>query len=75
MKSVYVGAAAVALTAAVNLSQALAQGPKLSNGNSWPGMSQPLPTPSSAALTSGHYEYRYGYDRRGIWRGHWIFVR
>jgi hypothetical protein len=76
MKSVYVGAAAFALTAAVNLSPALAQGPKLSGGNAWPGMSQPLTTPFSPAVTSaGHYEYRYGYDRRGAWRGHWIFVR
>jgi hypothetical protein len=66
MKSVYVSAAAFALTAAVNLSPALAQGPR----------SQPLTTPSSAAVTSaGHYEYRYGYDRHAAWRGHWIFVR
>jgi hypothetical protein len=76
MKSVYVSAAAVALTAAVNLSPALAQGPKLSDGNGWPEMSQPLTTPSSVSVTSaGHYEYRYGYERRGLWRGHWIFVR
>jgi hypothetical protein len=41
MKSVYVSAAAFALTAAVNLSPALAQGPKLSGGNTCPGVSQP----------------------------------
>jgi hypothetical protein len=75
MKSVYVSAAAFALTAAVNLSPALAQGPKLSGGNTWPGVSQPS-TPSSAAITSaGHYEYRYGYDKHARWRGHWIFVQ
>jgi hypothetical protein len=51
MKSVYVSAAAFALTAAVNLSPALAEGQKLSGGNAWPGMSQPLTTPSSAAVT------------------------
>ena len=72
MKSVYVSAAAFALTAAVNLSPALAQGPTAFTREG----SQPLATPSSAAVTSaGHYEYRYGYDRHAAWRGHWIFVR
>jgi hypothetical protein len=76
MKSVYVSAAALALTAAVNLSPALAQGQKLSGGNAWPGMSQRLTPSSSAAVTSaGHYEYRYGYDRHARWRGHWIFIQ
>jgi hypothetical protein len=75
MKSVYVSAAAFALTAAVNLSPAPAQVPKLSGGSTWPGVSQPS-TPSSAAVTSaGHCEYRYGYDKHARWRGHWIFVR
>jgi len=72
MKSVYVSAAAFALTAAVNLSPALAQGPKAFGGE----RSQPLTTPSSADVTStGHYEYRYSYDRHAAWRGHWIFIR
>jgi hypothetical protein len=72
MKSVYVSAAAIALTAAVNLSPALAQGPTAFGREG----SQPLTTPSSAAVTSpGHYEYRYGYDKHARWRGHWIFVR
>ena len=72
MKSVYVSAAAFALTAAANLSPALALGPTASGREG----SQPLTTPSSAAVTSaGHYEYRYGYDRHAAWRGHWIFVR
>jgi hypothetical protein len=76
MKSVYVSAAAFALTAAVNLSPALAEEPKLSGGNASRGMSQPSTPPSPAAVTSaGHYEYRYGYDRHSAWRGHWIFVR
>jgi hypothetical protein len=72
MKSVYVSAAAIALTAAVNLSPVLAQGPTAfgREGN------QPLTTPSSAAVTSaGHYEYRYDYDKHARWRGHWIFIR
>jgi hypothetical protein len=72
MKSVYVSAAAFALTAAVNLSPVLAQGPKALGGE----RNQPLTTPSSAAVTSaGHYEYRYGYDKHARWRGHWIFIR
>ena len=72
MKSVYVSAAAFALTAAVNLSPALAQGPTAFGREG----SQPLTAPSSAAVTSaGHYEYRYGYDKHARWRGHWIFIR
>jgi hypothetical protein len=72
MKSVYVSAAVFALTAAVNLSPALAQAPEAFGRE----RSQPLTTSSSAAVTSaGHYEYRYGYDRHARWRGHWIFVR
>jgi hypothetical protein len=72
MKSVYVSAAAFALTAAVSLSPALAQAPKAFGGE----RSQPLTTPSSAAVTSAaHYEYQYGYDRHARWRGIWIFVR
>ena len=60
MKSVYVSAAVFALTAAVNFSQALAQAPEAFGQE----RSQPLTTPSSAAVTSvGHYEYRYGYDK------------
>lgn len=76
MKSVYVSAAAFALTAAVNLSPALALGPKVSGGNMWPGMSRHLTTPTSTAVAApGHYEYQYGYDRHAAWRGHWVFVR
>ena len=72
MKSVYVSAAVFALTAAVTLSPALAQAQKVFAGE----RTQPLTTPSSAAVTSsGHYEYRYGYDKHARWRGHWIFVR
>ena len=72
MKSINVSAAALALTAAVSLSPALAQAPKAFAGE----RSQPLTTPSSAAVKSaGHFEYRYGYDRHARWRGHWIFVR
>ena len=72
MKSVYVSAAAFALTAAVNLSPALAQAPEAFGQE----RSQPLTTSSSAAVTSpGHYEYRYGYDKHARWRGHWIFVQ
>jgi len=72
MKSVYVSAAVFALTAAVNLSPALAQAPEAFGQE----RSQPLTTSSSAAVTpAGHYEYRYGYDKHARWRGHWIFVR
>jgi hypothetical protein len=54
----------------------MAQGPNLSGGNSWPGISQRFDTSSAnAATTTAHYEYQYGYDRHGAWRGHWVLVR
>jgi hypothetical protein len=42
MKAVWCGATTLALAAAVSLSPALAQGPKSSGGNAWPGISQPV---------------------------------
>jgi hypothetical protein len=76
MKSVFLSAATLALIAAANFSPALAQGPKLSGGNTWPGMTRPLTPTSSAAVTSpAHYEYRYGYDKHAAWRGYWVLAR
>jgi hypothetical protein len=76
VKHLLLGAAALALVSAEYLSPALAQGPKPSGGNAWPGISELVDTGSSQALkTTAHYEYQYGYDHHGRWRGQWILVR
>jgi hypothetical protein len=68
--------AALALVTAVNFSPAMAQGPKLSGGNTWPGISQRVdPDGSTAAATTPRYEWQYGYDKHPAWRGHWVLVR
>jgi hypothetical protein len=74
MKTLLLAGATLALLTAVNFSPAMAQGPKLSGGNTWAGISQRVDT-SSAATTTAHYEYRYGYDKHAAWRGHWVLVR
>jgi hypothetical protein len=76
MKPLLLGAAALALAAAVNLSPAMALGPKPSGGNTWPRMSRPvMPALSAAVGSPAHYEFRYGYDKRAAWRGHWVLAR
>ena len=42
MKPVRSCATTLALAAAISLSPAMAQGPKLSGGNAWPGIAQPV---------------------------------
>jgi len=76
MKTLLLAGATVALLTAVNFAPAMAQGPNLSGGNSWPGIFQRFDTSSAnAATTTAHYEYQYGYDKHGAWRGHWVLVR
>ena len=76
MKTLSLAGATLALLTAVNFSPAMAQGPKLSGGNTWPGISQRVDTSSAnAARTILHYEYQYGYDKHAAWRGHWVLVR
>jgi hypothetical protein len=76
MKHLLLGAATLALVGAAHLSPALAQGPKSSTGSTWPGISERVDTGSSDVLkTTAHYEYQYGYDHHGKWRGQWILVR
>jgi hypothetical protein len=54
----------------------MAQGPKLSGGNTWPGISQRAdPDASIAAAATPRYELQYGYDKHATWRGHWLPVR
>ena len=46
----------------------MAQGPKPSGGNTWPGISQRVdPGASTAAAATPSYEFQYGYDKtRGM---------
>ena len=75
MKTLLLAATALTLAAAVNLSPAMAQGPKLSGGNTWLGISQRVDTGAlSATTTPPHYEYQYGYYH-GAWRRNWVLVR
>jgi hypothetical protein len=76
MKTLWLAGATLALLTAVNVSPAVAQGPKLAGGNTWVGTSQRVDTSSAnAAATTAHYEYQYGYDKHAAWRGHWVLVR
>ena len=76
MKTLLFAGATVALLTTVNFSPAMAQGPKASDDNAWPGISQRVDSGSAnAATTTPHYEYQSGYDHRGAWRGHWVLVR
>ncbi len=70
-------ASTLSLVAALNLSPALAQGLKPAGGNGWACIS-PVAASGSGSVTSvrpAHYEFQYGYDRHGAWRGHWVLVR
>jgi hypothetical protein len=76
MKTLLLAGATVALLTAVNFASAMAQGPTLSAANTWVGISQRVGTGcATAATTSPHYEYQYGYNRHGDWRGQWVLVR
>jgi hypothetical protein len=76
MKPLLFAGAALALLTAVTFSPAMAQGPKLSGGNTWPGISQRVdPDGSTAAATTPRSEWQYGYDKHAAWRGHWVLVR
>ena len=69
MKTLLLAGATLALLTAVDFTPAIAQGPKLSGGNTWAGISQRIDTSSAdAAATTAHYEYLYGYDKHGAWR-------
>jgi hypothetical protein len=64
------------LLAAINPSPTMAQGSKLSGGNTWPGISQRADSGVSiTAAATPRYEVQYGYDKHARWRGHWVLVR
>jgi len=70
MKALWCGATALTLVAAVSLSSAMAQGPKPSGGNTWPGISQRVVPSSSTAeeCGSGRLWVSPGYASRGKWQ-------
>ena len=75
MNTLSVATAALALAVAASLAPAIAQEPKLSDDNAWPGISQRVDSGSpNAVTTTPHYEYQYGYDHHARWRGHWVLV-
>ena len=76
MKALSLAGSILALLTAVNFAPAMAQGPKLSGGNTWADISQRVDaSPANTATTTAHYEYQYGYDKHAAWRGHWVLVR
>jgi hypothetical protein len=76
MKALLLTGTALALLATANLSPAMAQGSKLSGGDTWPGISQRVePSASTTATATPRYEFQYGYDKHARWRGHWMLVR
>jgi hypothetical protein len=76
MKTLLLAGATLAVLTAVNFSPVMAQGSKLSGGNTWAGNSQRIDTSfKDAATTTPYYEYQYGYDKHAAWRGHWVLVR
>jgi hypothetical protein len=76
MKTLLLAGAAVALLTAENFSPAMAQGPKPSGGNTWPGISQRVdPRASTAAAANPRYEFQYGCDKHAASRGYWVLVK
>src|ERR1700751_43191 len=74
MKILALGATALALVTFASLSAAMAQGPRASGGNSWPGISQPAAT--NLATAGPHYELQYHSGAPppgGV--GQWLLVR
>ena len=76
MKTPLLVGVALTLLAAVSLSPAMAQGPQLSAGSSWPGVPPRVdPSASTGVAAAPRYELQYGYDKHARWRGHWVLVR
>jgi len=66
MKTLLLAGATLALLTTVNLVPAMAQAPKPSDDNVWPGISQHVDTGAAkAAATTAHNAYQYGYDKHG----------
>ena len=82
MRSFLVAGAAMLLGAAV-AAPAMAEGPRPSSENNWPGMTNAQPAPQYAVgaaaqypqAVAPHYVWQEGYDRGGKWHGHWALVQ
>jgi hypothetical protein len=74
VKPSFFGGTILALPVLANLSPAMAQGPRPSGGNTWPGMSEPADP--NAVSAGPHYELQYHYaGRHPRWVGQWVLVR
>ena len=73
MRTLLLAGATVALLTAVNLAPAMAQGPKLSNGNNWVGIAQPVDNiPTMYPIPRTMYEeviakYRIGSGHKAVY--------
>ena len=81
MKRFLFAGAAMLLGAAV-AAPAMAEGPRASSENHWPGMqtAETAPQyeagalPQYAVAPQPHYVWQEGYDHGGRWHGHWRLV-
>jgi hypothetical protein len=75
MKAVVLAIAVLALVIAAYVSPALAQTAKPSNGKDSPVLARNVGAGARTdGMTTMHYEYWYGYEHHGGWRGHWVLV-
>ena len=82
MRGLLFAGTAMLLGAAI-VAPAMAEGPRASSENHWPGMQNAPAVPALGAVAlpqyapaaEPHYVWQEGYDRRGDWRGHWILVQ
>ena len=77
MKTPLLTAAALAFTAAVNLSPASAAEIRGFSGEAWSNLAQATGSASpDTAAQAPRYEWQYHYARRRPrWEGHWVLVR
>ncbi|HZT87587.1 MAG TPA: hypothetical protein VFA12_06435 [Stellaceae bacterium] len=73
MKNLLAATAVAGLLASAALAPALAEGPRASSGNNWPGMSQRV-EPAAAPAAVGHWAWEITYAHGGKPRGAWVFV-
>ncbi len=77
MKQFVYAALTTAIVAAASVVPALADGPRASSGNNWPGMAVPISQPVAVAPAPAqpHYVLHQGYVGGGKWRSQWVLVQ
>jgi hypothetical protein len=75
MKLVFWKTTALTLLSALSLAPASAQNVASDRAIRATVSERAAVPPGTDAVTAPHWEYRYGYDRRAAWRGHWVLVR